>query len=625
MNPTHLSEGAIALAGTLLEGLKRVSPAIPLKSSHPILFNVLIRAIPDQGLQLTAFNLKTGIQTISPAKVESAWELAVPVQLLQRILNRFPLDAPIQLAAIADHLELVSSHSGILSRYKLTALRADEYPALPSPGHGIQVELATKELIQITRSLIPAVAKDGFSGTALTNIFLRLADGEARFYAANPHQIVTQAIAVNSQAAGQALLPTDFLKAIRQYQDFPSIKLGFTDQYAYFDAGDTRIVSRLGEGKFPVESCDLASNSIPWAAILPVKPLKKAVERLMIAEKTKLIQLRTDFREQVLIVSCGNSQECIPAQVKSGSRARLNPAYLLGALNSIATPEALISLDCCGLSRLKPLGGDTLYVIKNFSLDIAGTWKNGVYTPPDRYPLLEIDPLWVFVPPIPPVLQPQPLEQLPQAIETGEAVEQLRKQLSGEVKTPMTSYVISKEEMQEAIIVSLRPDQAYEIICGQTQMIPYGEDLSKWIGRHIVVHAAPVEGEILESAQKGLRDMELDAEDAPMNHVLGYGIIADVKLYDSAAWDADFYANVHGYADPLSAIALSSESGKVYGVMVRRPILIADTVELRAQMLHEFWEPTSPAYTAAIREVFESDRPIVDVEKEVYPDLVESE
>jgi len=461
---------AIALAGTLLEGLKRVSPAIPLKSSHPILFNVLIRAIPDQGLQLTAFNLKTGIQTISPAKVESAWELAVPVQLLQRILKRFPLDAPIQLAAIADHLELVSSHSGILSRYKLTAFRADEYPALPSPGHGIQLAMATKELIQMTRSLIPACAKDVFSGTALTNIFLRLADGEARFYAANPHQIVTQAIAVNCQAVGQALLPTDFLKAIQQYQDFPSIKLGFTDKYVYFDAGDTRIVSRLGEGKFPVESCDLASNSIPWAAILPVKPLKKAVERLIIAEKTKLIQLRTDFREQVLIVSCGNSQESIPAQVKSGSRARLNPAYLLGALKSIATPEALISLDCCALSRLKPLGGDTLYVIKNFSLDIAGTWKNGAYTPPDRYPLLEIDPLWVFVPPIPPVLQPHPLEQLAEAIETGLAMS-----MADRIDTPITdlelNWAVNYEPTFLAnfpILMSLHEDktgQAFSELC----------------------------------------------------------------------------------------------------------------------------------------------------------------
>ena len=634
-----MAQSTRLFAEGLAQGLKQVLPAIALKPSCPILANVLIRAIPGTGLQLTAFDLKIGIQTIVSADpIDEAWDFTIPGKLLYDIVKQFPEWTEIELAVAGDSLKLQSG----TSTYKLCGMAADEYPALPTPGQEILVNLAPKELLKVVRSLLPVVSTKHFGDEPLGNIFVRFNPGEVRFYASDGHRIATQAISTPElQESGEAILSTEFLKTVRQYEGYSAIALGLAGEFAYLEVGQTRIVSRVVKGKFPVDALDLHLNKPRLqATVIEVKPLKKAVERIAkLTNKGDPIRLRADRKESALIISSGENQEIIHAQVKQSSQARLNPAYLLDALKSISTAEALLTLDCCALNRIEPLGGNDLtHLIVAISPNVAGTWKDGVYTSSDRRVVIS--------PPVgdlaiakedgidspEPVIEvveiataePQPLEQLPEPLETDEAVEQLRKQLR-EVLTLMTDYVISQEEMQEAIVGSLRPDQAYEIACGHAQMIPYGEDLSKWIGRHIVIHTSPVDGELLESTEHGLRRMELEPNDAPMNHVLGYGIIADVKHYTSETWDKDFYDNVHRYADPLSAIALSSPSGEVYGVMIRRPMFLADPVELKAQVLHEFWEPNSPAYTAAIRQVFDVDRRVVDVEKEVYPDLVEAE
>ncbi|MBW4660975.1 MAG: hypothetical protein KME15_20050 [Drouetiella hepatica Uher 2000/2452] len=207
--------------------------------------------------------------------------------------------------------------------------------------------------------------------------------------------------------------------------------------------------------------------------------------------------------------------------------------------------------------------------------------------------------------------------------ESSEATVQLLKQLAGEVKTPMPNHVISLDEIKSAVAVSLRPDQAFEAVCAITSMIPYSQDVSEFEGRYLIIHATEVSGELEDQMMKGLRDLEIDRTDAPMNSILGYAFIKEVKKYTPATWEEDYQAEVHGYPVSLAEISAAAGNGDVWGVILERPMMFSEPIALKSGLLHEFWTPNNPSHSAAFRKCFESDRIVVDIEREAEVEEVE--
>ena len=207
--------------------------------------------------------------------------------------------------------------------------------------------------------------------------------------------------------------------------------------------------------------------------------------------------------------------------------------------------------------------------------------------------------------------------------QSSEATVQLLKQLAGEVKTPMPNHVISLDEIKSAVAVSLRPDQAFEAVCAITSMIPYSQDISEFKGRYLVIHATEVSGELEDQMMKGLRDLEIDRTDAPMNSILGYAFIKEVKKYTPATWEEDYQAEVHGYPVSLAEISAAAGNGDVWGVILEHPMMFSEPIALKSGLLHEFWTPNNPSHSAAFRKCFESDRIVVDIEREVEVEEVE--
>lgn len=205
--------------------------------------------------------------------------------------------------------------------------------------------------------------------------------------------------------------------------------------------------------------------------------------------------------------------------------------------------------------------------------------------------------------------------------ESGEALSQLLKQMSGEVETPMPEYVISLDEMKEAVAISLRPDQAYELTCGISKVILVQdldeETLSPLIGRYCLIHVAQVESRDLEASEDGFKSLKLSSDFAPSGSILGYCTIAGIKKYNPAEWVKDRNEGKHDWREDLDVFKkLSNITGDLYAVMVQKQKMLAEPVYKISGEMRLFWSPGSPYDAAAFRSVFEVDRPVIDVERE---------
>lgn len=184
----------------------------------------------------------------------------------------------------------------------------------------------------------------------------------------------------------------------------------------------------------------------------------------------------------------------------------------------------------------------------------------------------------------------------------------------------MGTYTIPIEEIKTAVAVSLSPDEAYELACGATKVIlmDSNEGLADLVGRYCILHAANLTGEDLELSNQGFEALEVDPDVAPCGSILGYCKIAAVKKYDQVNWRVDMSNNVHPHDMSLEEFLEDFGAEQLYGVIVERPMLLGDQIyDVDGGISEGFWNANHPEIAALFRAVFEDDRAVLDIDREL--------
>lgn len=181
-------------------------------------------------------------------------------------------------------------------------------------------------------------------------------------------------------------------------------------------------------------------------------------------------------------------------------------------------------------------------------------------------------------------------------------------------------YSIDIEQIKQAVAVSLRPDQAYELACGISKVILIqnpDEEIDQLFGKYCLIHAAQVTGRDELESLDGFKSLQISPDFAPPGSILGYCVLDSIKKYTAKDWVNDRNLGRHDIREDLDVFKkLSGISGDLYGVMVRNQVMLAEPVFNVGGEIQFFWSPTDPADAAAFRAVFEADRPALDVSKE---------
>jgi DNA polymerase III subunit beta len=359
----------IVLQENIKAGLAIVAPAIAGKSTLPVLANVLLTAA-DGRLTLTATNLEIGIQHAIGAQVETPGAVTLPHKLLSDVIGGLPNDRV--TLTLDERTQTVKIECGRFVN-NIKGIEADEFPTIPQVDTADAATIpgaALKRAIELTAF---AAASDD-SRPVLSGVLLRL--GASLFLAAaDGFRMAVQATPLPEPTAHplECIIPARALDALsRLLRDDTPVSLGLapTGSQIGFESGDTILVSRLIEGRFPdIER--IIPQSHMTRTVLPVADLARAVKMAsyFAAASQGVVKLTMtpggELGPGCLVISAnaaevGDSTVELDALISGeGGQIALNVKYLAEVLGAVKCETVAIETQAAtSPGVLKPVGSD---------------------------------------------------------------------------------------------------------------------------------------------------------------------------------------------------------------------------------------------------------------------------
>ena len=331
----------------LVSAISVASRTVAAKSPISVLEGIYLQA--GMNLQLTGYNLETGITVGVPAEVQEIGECVMPARLFFDIVRRLPDEA---VTVCVDEKYRVSIRCGI-SSFSFSAENAMEYPELPSseteedsiciPQHELR-EMISGTIFsaseQSTRPILTGVLfeADENSMTAIAIDTFRLARRCWR-----PEKPIP--------VTGKFVVPAPALREVEKIladTDDPAV-ITKNKRHITFRIGDAKLVCRMLEGEF-MDWRKVLRTGETTKIVGSVARLSESLERvgLMVTEKFKSPVVCTfsnqsaDFRTETTMGSAHDS--CTIAGDGKDLKIGFNCRYLLDALHAVPSEEVTLEL-----------------------------------------------------------------------------------------------------------------------------------------------------------------------------------------------------------------------------------------------------------------------------------------
>ena len=330
----------------LVSAISTASRTVSPKSPIDCLEGILLRA--GVGVQLTGYNLETGITVKIGAAVTEAGSCVMPARLFFDIVRKLPDE---QLTVEVDEKFQVSIRSGGAS-FKITALNADEYPELPevSTGRGIQIpQAALREMIGGT---IFSVSENNLRPVQ-TGCLFEVAETTITMVAVDSYRLSRRTwhsetpIETDLKFVVPATGLREVEKILGDVEEPVEFLLG--EKHILFVIGDVTLVCRILEGEF-----------IDWRRVVPINQstiltanvaeLTSSIERVnsIVSEKIKS-PVRCVFGDNIADFRTNNTigtahDVCSIAGNGGELEIGFNCKYLLDALRAIPSEEVTLEL-----------------------------------------------------------------------------------------------------------------------------------------------------------------------------------------------------------------------------------------------------------------------------------------
>lgn len=309
----------------LLEGLKVVARAVSSQNTLPVLANILIRA-EGKKVYFAATNLEISISTYCEAEVKNEGAITVPAKILTAYTSLLGKEEDIELK-LGDGLTL-EVHSQD-SKTKIKGISADEFPPIARVENGNRIEIKPEEF----RDMVDKVAfsaQENASRPILSGVCMTADKGVLSVAATDSYRLSEQTIKLEKPVDGlscivpvRALLEADRLSGTSE-----GVGIMISDNQVMFSCGNTELVSRLIDGKFP-DYRQIVPKEHQTSVEVDRAALELAVRRVSIFAKENNQHMKLEFiNDGTLTISTDTTQ--------IGEEKTTVPITLTGANNSIA-------------------------------------------------------------------------------------------------------------------------------------------------------------------------------------------------------------------------------------------------------------------------------------------------
>jgi DNA polymerase-3 subunit beta len=330
----------------LQEGLNAVTASIPVKTTLPVLANILVETT-DRGIKLSGTDLDIAVSTEIAADVEAGGAVTIPAKKLSEIARELP-PAPVRIAAVGE--QRITLECG-RSRFKLLGLPRDEFPTFPAVRFDESWRIKSGDLQKLIAHTSFAVSTEE-SRPILNGVLWELRPERMSMVATNGHRLAKMSVPVTSESApsNDLIVPPKALEQVRRL--FPAeeeLEIGRGENHIGFRSPFTAVYTRLIEGPYPNYEQVIPKDN-DRIAVADKAALVSALKRMSVVASDQTHRIRLSFNSGMLKFSVqtpdlGEAQDELPVRY-TGDQLDIgfNASYLLEILRYIPTDDVKITL-----------------------------------------------------------------------------------------------------------------------------------------------------------------------------------------------------------------------------------------------------------------------------------------
>ncbi len=333
----------------------------------PVLSGVRLQVEGDT-LTVTGTDLELTIRLTIEVGGEEDGAAVVPARLVGDIVKALPAGA-VEIALDSGDSGEMSISAG-RSQFSVRPLSLDDYPAQTEPS-GEVVTLSAETMSESLRQVVRAASTDD-ARAVLTGVLIASEDDGVRMVATDSYRLAVRDLPDSSVlGSGQkVLIPGRALSELQRLMgDVEELTVRFGEREATFEAGTTRLTTRLIEGEFP-NYRNLLPTSYPNLLTVSKASMMEAIRRVKILAQDSTpvrLTLGGDTVQLTAITQdVGNASEEIDASYDGVEMTvAFNPDYLAAGIDAIdADDVTLATMDPMKPAVLRGAGQeDYLYLL----------------------------------------------------------------------------------------------------------------------------------------------------------------------------------------------------------------------------------------------------------------------
>lgn len=318
------------------------SRTVAVKSSIPALEGILIEV--GNQLQLTGYNLKTGIRTIVPADIQEEGTIVVSSRLFGEIIRRLPDE----VVKVSTDREAITIRCG-MSEFRIQGSSPEEYPDLPSVEYQNTITMPQRTLMSMINQTIFAVSHDDSRPIHTGELFELDENGKLTLVAVDGYRLALRRQSVSGGKPCSFVVPAASLSEVSKIcsdTDEP-IDIIQGSRHIMFKTGGITLISRRLEGEFLNYKNSIPMNN-PITVTADRRQLISSIDRcsLIITEQQKS-PLRCTLEGNLIKLKTATAigtayDECNVVSSGENLEIGFNNKYMLDALK--AAPADVLRL-----------------------------------------------------------------------------------------------------------------------------------------------------------------------------------------------------------------------------------------------------------------------------------------
>jgi DNA polymerase III subunit beta len=323
----------------LQEGLAAVTPAVPGKTTLPVLANLLVQTT-DKGIRISGTDLDIAVSTEVTADVESVGAITIPARKLSEIARELP-PAPVRISATGD--QRITLECG-RSKFKLLGLPKSEFPSFPAVQFDKAVRIPSGDLQRLIQHTAFAASTEE-SRPILNGVLWELRTDLMRMVATNGHRLAKMEVGVSGGQKADLIIPPKALDQIRRlFAAEEELEVAQGENHLGFRSPFTSVFTRLIEGPYPGYEQVIPKDNDKYA-ILDKVAFTSALKRMSVVASDQTHRIRLSFNAGMVKFSVstpdlGEAQDELPIRYEGDQLdIGFNAAYLLEILRQMPTEE----------------------------------------------------------------------------------------------------------------------------------------------------------------------------------------------------------------------------------------------------------------------------------------------